>query len=290
MVKLPNIFGGNTIYLTQSPHGANQNYKAIDVLPKDLITPFDGCKTSITYGTGGGRWFNLTLPDGSIIQCVHGVPTRQNSEFKKGEIFGKAVPYSNGDHWHIAIRVAGIWRVILDYIDQTNNIELVGNFKSQHWKNWSTWQDLYLDIKQKNMPTFDTNHEEVKKAIERDKVELGLFSNYSDDNLSKPMNNATWLVMMYRFLDKTKGKDVDVDALVTKVLMKLDPKQLASVIAKYLPTQSVEVTDEMMQKILMKLDPDSLAKVLAKYLPKYMTTGDVDNIVKQVIEVIKSKL
>ena len=57
--KLPNIFGGNEITLTASPHGKYQDYKSIDTAPSDLITPFDNCKTSSIQGTGGQRWFDI---------------------------------------------------------------------------------------------------------------------------------------------------------------------------------------------------------------------------------------
>jgi hypothetical protein len=63
MVKLPNIFGGDTIGLTQSPHGLSQNSKAIDTTAKPLICPFDGCKTSSNKGSGQQSYFDIILPD-----------------------------------------------------------------------------------------------------------------------------------------------------------------------------------------------------------------------------------
>lgn len=162
MTKLPNIFGGNEVLLTQSPHGAAQNYKALDTVARPLYTPFDGCKTSRVFGSGQQRYFNLTLPDESYLQCVHGIPIKENHVFNAGEVFGETVKhYTNGidtSHWHIAINVKGKgWDVVLNYLDRSTQIKLIPGFSSLHWKYWSTWEDLYLNIK-------DTRMEKLEQA------------------------------------------------------------------------------------------------------------------------------
>ena len=149
MTKLPNIFQVNRFVLTQSPHGASQSKQAIDTIACPLITPFDGCEVTRFVEAGYDSFFDLRLPNGDLIQCVHGRPTKEvGSTFSKGEIFGQ--PWRGKDeHWHIAIKVKGTWKNILNYIERNFTIYLMEGFRSQHWKNWDTYLDEYLEgIKQ----------------------------------------------------------------------------------------------------------------------------------------------
>lgn len=246
MRKLPNIFGGSEITLTQAPHGKSQNYKAIDVAPGPLYAPFDGCKTSKTYSSGQQSYFNLTLPDGSYLQCVHGVPVKENHEFKEGEVVGNTVPYSKGDHWHIAINVIDKgWDVILNYLDQSSTIKLIPGFSSRHWSYWSTWEDLYLNIKSKKMeekykPSLDYGHDEVQKAIEMNNKDRDpVFSNTSEENMQRLMDNKMFLVMYYRILDNIE-RYVDDNLTHSDIATKLNPEKLARSLKKYLK-EDVEV-------------------------------------------------
>jgi hypothetical protein len=148
VVKLDNFYEGDSITITQAPHGA-QNGQAMDFILNpsnvgNLVAPWDG---HVTYSSNQGKqsYFNFTLPDGSYIQFVHGLPHRSGS-FKKGEPLG----YPTHHHWHIGIFVTGRgWQRLLDYTRRDLNLirgVVDGKPVGAQWVNWNTYADLHLNF------------------------------------------------------------------------------------------------------------------------------------------------
>jgi hypothetical protein len=146
--KLPNIFqSGDIIHITGGFHGKFQNNTAMDFKPYPLIAPIDGCTITGVGGSGSGRFFNVRIPaNGDVmLQCVHGVPTRGIGQaFRKGEVMGRTVPHSGGDHWHIAIRVNGVWQGVMTYIERIYKLQLHGSPWSNPYDQWSFYADRAL--------------------------------------------------------------------------------------------------------------------------------------------------
>lgn len=157
-IKLDNLFEGNTLYITGGFHGAAQNNTAMDLKAGNIIAPLDGCKVEYIKGTGGQAYFGIRLPvDGdAVYEFVHGRPTKGVGQtFQKGEVMGVNVPYYNKngkreDHWHVAIKVNGVWHGALTYIRRNLKLVLLGSPWSNPYDKWSFYKDRTLKV---NWPT-----------------------------------------------------------------------------------------------------------------------------------------
>lgn len=165
MAKLGNFYQGNTFYVSQSPHGANQNNKAIDTVPGDkFILPYvGGQKVSWLLGKTGSfgtqqAWFNLIHPSGKFyLQIVHAEPPKV---LESGQTVRCMI---SNNHVHVAINVEGAWYVVLDFLERNILLKPSGNFSSQHWFDWESWADRSLPITTVNMTKINTLKEFLSK-------------------------------------------------------------------------------------------------------------------------------
>lgn len=154
-MKIGNQLKGNRSIMSQSPHGAYQGGKAIDIVPdsssKDILAPGPGYVSSV-YGVGGQRYFYFIFSGSYRVIDVHGKPTIQPGIYvKEGDKIGELVPYFDGqgrraDHLHTAIETPNGWDYYYSYMKRSISIALIPGFKSQHWKVWSTWADKQIPL------------------------------------------------------------------------------------------------------------------------------------------------
>lgn len=151
-MKLSNIFAGNTLRITQTPHGALQNYKSIDCVGGnnnlDIHAPADG-RIEKVYGSGTQSGFFLTNKDWSII--FHHCRPFKTGVVKRGDHIGQ----STWHHAHTAIKVNGIWDEIIPYMDRRITLSLGPGFSSQRYRYWSYYPDKqlpgYINLDDNNM-------------------------------------------------------------------------------------------------------------------------------------------
>jgi hypothetical protein len=154
MKKIPNLFNSTELIISQGLHsqrwGTLLGRVSIDFSTvQDLICPFDGCEVKTyenSWNMGKDSYFTITLPDGSMIICVHGSPIRTGI-FNKDETIGKCTWH----HWHISMLVEGKLACILDYIDRSipmrtdSNPDLYGTPNHPDGK-WASYPDKFLKI------------------------------------------------------------------------------------------------------------------------------------------------
>lgn len=185
--KIPNLFQTNELIISQGKHtqgwGTMSASVAIDIAYMgDLICPFDGCEVRTYEGSNSGEqsYFTITLPDGSIIICVHGFPIR-TGKFNKGEVIGKC----RWHHWHLSIIVNSQLSCILDYIDRSIRMytqeALYGTIDHPDGK-WSTYQDKFLNIQ---------NQDDMQ--IQEILTELRKYLNGDIQTVTLPINNE-WII------------------------------------------------------------------------------------------------
>jgi len=165
--KIPNLFNSDKLVISQGLHAQSWGFDsrkiAIDFSTiQDLICPFDGCEVKV-YGNSGNlgqqSYFTITLPDFSIIICVHGSPIRTGI-FKKGEVIGKCTWH----HWHLSLLVGGKLECILDYIDRSITMITDAKLykKTDHPDGkWETYQDKFLNF----MTEVDKFNKQMFEAI-----------------------------------------------------------------------------------------------------------------------------
>lgn len=143
-MKLGNFFTGNVLTLSQSPHGSNQNGKAIDCVPTSGTRVIAPCDMEIYYRKNdlGHQSYSYARGDGWKMVFVHCI-IEKLGHVKKGTDIGY-LHTGGAVHLHVAIEVNGVWDVVLNYMDRSINLALTSGFQSQHWKNWSTWADKQL--------------------------------------------------------------------------------------------------------------------------------------------------
>lgn len=143
-MKLGNFFNGNILTLSQSPHGVNQSGKAIDCVPTSGTRVIAPCDMEIYYRKNdlGHQSYSYARGDGWRIIFVHCIIEKQG-HVKRGTDIGY-LHTGGAVHLHVAIEVNGTWDVPLNYLDRKIELRLTAGFKSQHWKDWSTWKDLHL--------------------------------------------------------------------------------------------------------------------------------------------------
>lgn len=148
--KLENIHPSDGVRLTQSPHGKFQNFQSIDQTnpnrgDKRLIAPDDLVRTSNTYGSGTGRYFNIYGSD-YMLQAVH-AKSKKAGTYRLGQHIGDIIWH----HLHLAIKVKGIWRVWLDYLNRKYKLIPSNAMKPfKKWYNWNTYAD-------RNLPNYKSN-------------------------------------------------------------------------------------------------------------------------------------
>lgn len=162
--RLPNIYNWmrNFFTLTNSPHGQAQNYKAIDTAKGRLYAPFDGTKIVRVYKkrrwhkvakkmTWQDSFFDVRLPNGAILQCVHGSPLgKEGKVFRAGQIMGRNVAYYSNvdgarqDHWHTAIKVNGRWDYAVAYMSMNTKPRPVPGGSSGKWNRRISYGNKYL--------------------------------------------------------------------------------------------------------------------------------------------------
>jgi hypothetical protein len=140
-MKLGSFYKDNLYIITQSPHGSNQSYQAMDFGylgygDKNLYAPCDMTfRRSWGVDYDGGCEYNIDNST-AYVQFVHITPTNKG-RVKKGERFALA----KGDHGHIAIYYNG-WKRYLDYADKTAKLhwwQMGGTHAT--WTNWLTYAD-----------------------------------------------------------------------------------------------------------------------------------------------------
>lgn len=151
MAKLGNIFAGNIFRITQSPHGAAQDGRALDctsgVGNMSLIAPCDVEVKAQRIDASGNPYFEI-FNNNFKIQLVHCVLKVTPGIYAKGKRIG-TYEYAGDkypDHCHVAVQLSGKWYTYLDFLERNVQLTLAPGFKSQHWKNWNTWPDRQLDI------------------------------------------------------------------------------------------------------------------------------------------------
>lgn len=154
-IKLGNIFEGNIIGFTQSPHGT-PNGLAIDCrhpdkANKNIIAPTDGIVEAV-LDSGQQRYFHLSCRKWKL-RFVHCKPTiKAGTKVKRGQKIGELVPYydknrDRADHCHAVVLLAEGPRCVMIYFDRSLGIQLIGNFKSKQWGNWDYWNKNWGDRK-----------------------------------------------------------------------------------------------------------------------------------------------
>lgn len=159
-MKLGNFFVGNVFTISQSPHGVNQNGKAIDAVPTSGTRVIAPCDMDIYYRANnlGHQSYSYARGEGfSRLVLVHCIIEKAGF-VKKGTDIGYLAS-GGAVHLHTAIEVNGAWDVVLNYMDRSIQLALTPGFTSHHWKFWSTWKDLTLG--NNNMAI-----EELKKALD----------------------------------------------------------------------------------------------------------------------------
>lgn len=145
-MKLTTFQGSNTLIITNTAHGANQNNCAFDFgwkgvgspVTKKLYAPCDGEVLYNKIQPDGDQYFNFGTKD-FYIQFVHDKPLRMGS-FKRGELLGESIK----DHHHVAINVGGGWHWIFDYMDRNTNLYF-WNYPNQNNK-WAKWSSYPADL------------------------------------------------------------------------------------------------------------------------------------------------
>lgn len=125
--KLTNFFVGNTLKITQSPHGKYQNYQSMDFVPEDgrnkrIIAPADGTVSKV-YDSGHQRFFYFSCKDWRII-FVHCYPT-VTGNVKRGDHIGYLAE-GGAIHAHVGLELGigkGNWRKVLDYMDRSVKLQ-----------------------------------------------------------------------------------------------------------------------------------------------------------------------
>lgn len=149
-MKLGNLFYGDTITITQSPHSINQGYCAFDgygsgskKLKLRVPEGYPYWTVQDVKGVGKGRFFNLVSSNGRFyIQMVHCRPYKVGRVYP-GEDLGEIVPYLNDegkreDHLHWAPVADKKWRWFTDYIDR--EIKLRWGWPGEsRWDDYSTY-------------------------------------------------------------------------------------------------------------------------------------------------------
>lgn len=153
MQKLGNIFKGNKIVITQSPHGSWQNYKSMDLINYesfDLIAPIDGeIPSKGIYQAGFQSGFHFVFGDYDIL--FHHCNVKRAGFFKKGEVIGNWMHKSGDLHVHTAIRVGGVWDVLLSYMDRDLQLLPTTGKPKNKWHKWPTYPDKYIILNDTDM-------------------------------------------------------------------------------------------------------------------------------------------
>lgn len=143
--KLGNIFEGDSIVVSNSPHGVLQNGKAMDLVSYTsyhIIAPIDGVITGIyKNGTYDGG-FHFIFGDYDIL--FHHCQVKRTGQFKKGQVIGTFLFKEGVPHVHTAIRVGGVWGLLLDYVDRNIKLLPEKGGKVTKWTNWSTYEGKYI--------------------------------------------------------------------------------------------------------------------------------------------------
>jgi hypothetical protein len=158
--KIPNIFRTDNYNITQGLHtqgwGNMSDSVSIDFgYTGELIAPFNGCEVKTYPGSDNGQqsYFTITLPDGSMIICVHGFPVRSGM-FNKGETIGNC----RWHHWHISMIVNGQLDCILKYLEKlpmATDKDCYG--QTDHPDGfWSSYEDKTLLLPDSALPNVPT--------------------------------------------------------------------------------------------------------------------------------------
>jgi hypothetical protein len=211
-MKLSNFFQVPYLTITQSPHGLNQNKKALDIVQDGavgiLLAQADGEITLVKKLSDIKQsYFHYKLTDGSYIQYVHALPYEGKTKFKRGEKLGQ----STWHHYHVAINVKGKgWDTILNYMDRSIKLRGITGLNPK-WTRWSTYPDLFLNLNEmayipaEMLPPLDAQHDSVKQAVEWNK-EAKILTDTSEENLNRLDNQATNLVTTKKLADYIMSK------------------------------------------------------------------------------------
>jgi len=148
MEKLGNIFKGNSIVVTQSPHGALQKGRSMDFITYeggwDLIAPIKG-RVERLYGSGSQAGFHFVFSAGNDRYDIlfHHCKAKAIGEYTKGAVIG-SWNTGTGSHVHTAIQVNGEWITLLDYINRSVQLLPTRGKPENKWTNWNTYWDRYL--------------------------------------------------------------------------------------------------------------------------------------------------
>lgn len=237
--KLGNLFPGLELRLTQSPHGVQQNLKAIDCTGKNndrTLLAVEAGKIERKYGKGAQSGFHLVGNGFDVLYHHCLTKLKAGTIVNKGRVIGEAHPtikdkkgkVTHAAHAHVAIKVKGAWDVILNYIDLKKvTIDLKPGFTSQKWKLPSTWSDKVLpsgNIRKpipKPAPTppppIEPSKEvrELEKKIEKQEEKIieknAEINKLRVENLNLPKENlifkiVRWVNKIAKLLDKILDK------------------------------------------------------------------------------------
>lgn len=148
-MKLASSLKGK-ITVWQSPHGALQDGKAMDLSGDDfnIYAPIDG-RTERRYGsTHDTAGFHFMFGSYDIL-FHHAIPTRLGS-FRKGDVIGSYLFKDGALHIHTAIKVSGRWDILLSYIDRRTKLVPGGKIDPK-WAEWSSYPDKQIILGNNNM-------------------------------------------------------------------------------------------------------------------------------------------
>lgn len=168
-MKLSSPFLGNTIVITQSPHGAYQNGQAIDCVPVSGDRVIAPCDMDIYYRKNdlGYQSYSYARDANWKIVFVHCI-IEKSGRVKRGEDIGY-LHKGGAIHLHYSIEVAGTWENPLNYTDRSVKLTLSGNFTSQKWKDWNTYPNKQLLPITNNPPMAitDANLKKMKTLVDK---------------------------------------------------------------------------------------------------------------------------